>query len=1097
MEYNNQIDDLFDLLLAEEGLDDSKSAIRMHAANRPQHLPVSYNQEGLWLLDQLYHVGSAYNMFSAVRVVGQIDPEGMRSALDTVVHRHEILRTRFIAVHGMPVQVIDPNSQIDWVFLDVRCMQPPGEAFALAWIQAEASRCFDLAIGPLLRAGVLALNDDQCVFFINVHHMLADGWSVRIMLNEIISLYGDRRAGRASNLTPLPVQYADFALWQREWLAGPEGEQHLNWWRTQLAGSPERLHLPGDWPRPPVQSYRGRTCRFTVAQAVTQRLRELARAERATLFMVLLAAFEVLLARLSGAEKFIIGSPVANRMCSEVENLIGFFSNMLPLRADLSRRPNFRTLVRRVRDTALDAYAHQELPFERLVEALRPAIDPSHHPLFQVMFTLNIRPGPVLQVPGITLHPYPRDRSVSKFDLTLSFRDTDDSLNGEFEFATDLFTIETITRWSDQLQVLLEQLTAAPERDVWRLPMMPEAEARLLLMDWNATAEVVPARACLHELISARARVSPDAIALIHRGRHMTYRALNEAANRLAHYLKGLGVGPECVVGVCHERSEAMLVALLAILKAGGAYLPLDPAYPAERLAYILADAGAALVLVSGSTKDALPDGIAGMLNLEQEAPAIAGAPAYDPANDADEHNLAYVIYTSGSTGRPKGVMITHYSLINFLTWRQSAFALSPADRVLQRTSFAFDFSVPELFWPLTAGAVTVLVESAFSADPDYIRTLVASAQVTVMDILPSLLRMVLNADGNGQLASLRAIFCGGEEISCDLVESATANLKAQIYNMYGPTEATVDAIWAPCIAGARNAPVPIGRPVSNAQAFVLDHCLQLLPIGCIGELFIGGVGLARGYLNRPGLTAERFVPNPFGPPGSRLYRTGDLARWRADGQLEFLGRSDHQVKVRGFRVELGEIEARLLEHAGVREAVVVAREDGPGNKRLAAYYVGDAELSAEALRALLAASLPDYMVPAAYMRLDALPLTPNGKLDRKALPAPEGAAFASRGYEAPRGEAEETLARLWAELLKVERVGRHDNFFELGGHSLLAVQLISRLREALGIEVPLAALFAHPMLVDFADSILDLQLDQFDPDELMVLTTVPEHSAE
>ena len=817
---------------------------------------------------------------------------------------------------------------------------------------------------------------------------------------------------------------------------------------------------------------------------LTAGLKALGQRHGTTLFMTLLAGWAALLARLAGQDDVVIGTPAANRGRAEVEPLIGFFINSLSLRLDLSGGPTVGELLQRVKARALEAQQHRDLP--QVVEIVRPPRNLAHAPVFQVMFAWQNAGESLSDLPGLTVAPVRAPSTSAQFDLTLSLAEAEGRITGGLEYATALFDRGTIERHAGYLRRLLEGMVADDARAVDRLPLLGDAERHQLLEEWNATEADYPRDKCVHELFEAQEARTPDAIAVVHDDAELTYAELNAKANRLAHHLRTLGVEPDARVAICVERSLEMVMGLLAILKAGGAYVPLDPAYPAERLAYILDDIAPVAVLTHAQAQARVPAAFGGataaipVIDLEADANGWAGQPESNPDCSGvglTSRHLAYVIYTSGSTGQPKGVMVEHRNIVNHMAWMADTWPLAPGDAVLQRTSISFDASVWELFAPLLQGTRLVLASADAQRDPRVVIGDIIKSGVTVAQFVPSLLRAFVADERHVECQSLQAIFCGGEVLALELCLQLRASLGIRIANLYGPTEATIDAAFWTCPANEDHDPlsIPLGRPISNTRIYILDGHGEPVPIGAAGEIYIGGAGVARGYLNRPELTAERFVADPFaGEADARMYKTGDLGRYLPDGTIEFLGRNDFQVKIRGFRIELGEIEARLAQHPAVREAVVLAREDG-GDKRLVAYYTvaPDAEAAgAEALRRHLSATLPDYMVPAAYVRLDALPLTANGKLDRKALPAPDGAAYAARGYEAPASEIEMRLARIWADVLGLERVGRHDNFFELGGHSLLAVRVISRLRQALGVEVALAELFARPVLAEFANAV-------------------------
>jgi amino acid adenylation domain-containing protein/non-ribosomal peptide synthase protein (TIGR01720 family) len=1046
-------------------------------AARAGDLPLSFAQRRLWFLDRLSPNNPFYNEPASWRLSGRLDAAALGRALDAVVARHEALRTTFAEVDGEPTQAIAPALPVSLARIDLsRLPALPREGEAERLARAEARRPFDLARGPLLRAWLLLLAEGEHQLLLVLHHIVCDNWSVQLVLADLLALYG------GAALPDLTIQYADYAAWQRR-LGGEETARALAHWRERLAGAPELLALPADRPRPAVQTYRGARHRFRLPGDLAESLAALSRREGATLFMTLLAAFSLLLGRYAGEDDLVVGTPVAGRTRAELEPVVGCFANTLALRLRLSRAPTFRALLAETRATCLAAYAHQEVPFEQLVEALAPPRSLGHAPLVQVLFQLLNAPAAPLALPGLALRPLPIDTGTAKFDLTLFLREEADGLSGlsgNVEYATDLFAAESIARMMGHYAALLRGAVEEPDGELDDLSLLDEQERRQVLREWNRTARAFPDDACLHERIAARAARVPEAVAAVFADASLTHGELAARAGRLARRLRLLGVGPDGLAGVLLERSLDLIVALLAVLEAGGAYLPLDPDSPRERLAGMIADAAPRVLLTSAPLAERLPAGMEMpvlLLDVSGPEPAIAGAPLTRPGARLDD--LAYVIYTSGSTGRPKGVMIPHRGVVNRLRWMQEALPLTPADRVLQKTPFTFDVSVWELFWPLLEGATLVLARPGGHREPAYLARAIAAERITVVHFVPSLLEVFLGEPGLAEsCAALRQVVCSGEALPPTAAEHCRARLpRAALWNLYGPTEASIDATAWRCAAGEDT--VPIGRPIANMQAYVLDGRLRPVPVGLPGELYLGGVGLARGYLDRPELTAESFVPDPFAPaPGTRLYRTGDRARFRADGALDYLGRRDGQVKVRGVRVELGEIETVLREAAGVRAAAVVAQAVGPGDLRLVAYVVGEgAALAPAHLRAALAERLPAALVPAAFVPLPALPLSPNGKLDRRALPPPDWSRHGETpGITAPpRTPAERALARIWAEVLSRERVDADDDFFALGGHSLLAMQVVARVRAALGVELPVSAFFHTPRLAGLAATVAGL----------------------
>jgi amino acid adenylation domain-containing protein len=925
---------------------------------------------------------------------------------------------------------------------------------------------------------LLRLGADEHQLLITTHHIACDGWSMGIFYRELAVLYEAFVQGQPSALPELPVSYGDFAGWQREWLRGEALENQIAFWKQQLSGPLPVLDLPTDRPRPALQTYRGATKHFALPTTLTSALLALSRQQDVTLFMLLLAAFQTLLHRCTGQEDIIVGTPIAGRTRVETEGLIGFFLNTLARRGDLSGDPAFSSLLKRTRRAALDAYPHEDLPFEKLVDALQLERDLSRSPLFQVMFILQNEPLRPLELPGLKLTPLPVHSGTSKFDCTLSLEQSGGTLAGYVEYNTDLFEAATIERMVGHFQTLLEGIVTNPEARLSALPLLTGADRKQLLVDWNETRTDFPKDKCVHELFEDQVGRTPDKVAVVFDDAELTYRELNDRANRLADELRSLGVGPEVRVGLCVERSFDMMVSLLGILKAGGCYVPLDPTYPAERLAFMLEDSQATVLLTQESLRDGFNFEILNLrvvcLDAAHDASRVLQRSA-KPQSD----NLAYVLYTSGSTGKPKGVMVTHRNVVNFFTGMDRVLGTKPGVW-LAVTSISFDISVLELFWTLARGFKVIIQPNEEWSRPAESRAhdkskngqwrsvpeQILRHDVTHMQCTPSLAGALTLAPASLEATRrLSKLLLGGEALPVSLAAKLRQTLRGDLLNMYGPTETTV---WsATHRVGETGGVIPIGRPIANTEMYILDQHLQPTPAGVPGELFIGGEGVARGYLNRPELTAERFIRHPFSTDsGARLYRTGDRARYGADGTIEFMGRFDHQIKLRGHRIELGEIESVLRRHSLVRECVALVREDVPGDQRLVAYVVASTSEPAagQALHSFLAGKLPDYMVPSAFMFLDALPLTPNKKVDRKALPKPDGPCTNfDTAFVSPRTSKEKVIAGIWRELLQVQRVGLHDNFFDLGGHSLLVVQAQSRLRDALGVEVPVVKLFQYP----------------------------------
>ncbi|HEX6911460.1 MAG TPA: amino acid adenylation domain-containing protein, partial [Longimicrobium sp.] len=1028
---------------------------------RGGRLPLSFAQERLWFLARLEPESTVYNLPAALRLRGPLDTGALERALGGVVRRHEALRTTFDQADGAPLQVVAPFAGFSLPVDDLSVIRADArEREAARRAADEAARPFDLAAGPLFRARLLRLGAEDHLLLVTMHHAVSDGWSMGVLFRDLAALYGAFREDRPAPFPDLSVQYADFAVWQRERLAGEALERELAWWRERLAGAPGLLELPTDRLRPAVQGHAGAEVALDLPSGMVDRLRALGRGEGATLYMVVLAAFKALLSKYAGTDDVVVGSPVAGRARRELEELVGFFANTLVLRTDLSGDPAFREALRRVRGAVLGAWEHQETPFERLVAELHPERSLSQSPLFQVLFTLEDEardPG----LPGLTGEAVGVEPGTSKFDLTLTLSPAPGGMRAALRYRTELFEPATVARMLAHVRRVLEQVADDPGRRLSELEWLGAAERARVLGEWNRTAVSFPADGGVHERFAAWAARTPDAPAVAHAGRTLTYAQLDARANRLARALRRRGVGPDVPVGVCLERSPELVLAMLAVLKAGGAWVALDPAVPPARLALMLADSGAAVVLARQALRGVLPSSGIEVMVVDEDGAAVEAEPAEPVRGGAGARSLAYVIYTSGSTGTPKPVAVEHAGLANLCDWHAAAFGVTAADRAAQIASPGFDASAWEV-WPyLARGACVEVVPEEVRADPPALRDWLVRRRVTV-SFIPTPLAEPLLALEWPRDAALRWLLVGGDRLRT----RPRASLPFEVSNSYGPTECTVVSTSGRVAAEGARAP-SIGRPVANARAYVLDSRLSPLPAGVPGELYVGGAQVARGYLRRPALTAQAFVPDPFsGVPGARMYRTGDRVRWiestpalphSRTPALEYLGRADEQVKVRGFRVEPGEIEAVLRAHPGVEECAVVLRQDGAGENRLAAYVTGPAE--SDALRAHLRRVLPDYMVPAAVVSLAALPLTPAGKLDRRALPAPP----AGGGGAGPRTGLEARVAAIWGELLGVDGVGVEDNFFDLGGHSLLLIRLQARLSAELGSELPVVELFQHP----------------------------------
>ncbi len=1022
-------------------------------------LPLSFAQQRLWFLDQVYRGTSVFNVSTRYRLSGALDQDALRRALDELRRRHEILRTHFDIRDGTPVQVVEAATSFPLDLLDLRDIEVERRRDAAERAAAAyARKPFDLARGPLVRATLIRRAPLEHALIVSMHHAVCDGWSQELFLEELVDLYGASRAGRDPELPAPGLQYGDFAAWQRRYAEAGGVDGDIAYWRRKLESAPAVLELPSDRPRSPVARRVGATEELEVPAPLVARLRDLGRGEQTTLFVVLFAGFCALLHRYTRAVDVVVGSPFANRTRRETERMLGLFANLLPLRADLSGDPPFLELVRRLRRVALEAYEHQDAPFERLVEALNPERTLSHHPLFQIAFAYQHAPPRRRELEGLTIVAEDVHGGGAQFDLLLLLDETEGGARAVAEYDADLFDAATIRRLLANLRTLLDGAAAAPERPVSRLPLLSAVERRRVVDEWNATAAPYPHDATVHGLFERCADRVPDDVAIVFRDGSLTYRELDERANRLARHLRELGVGADELVAVCLDRSPELIVTLLGILKAGGAYVPLEPTYPPERMAFMLEDAGARVLVTTSELAGAVPAGRARVVRLD--ADAIGAKRPQRLRSEVGARNLAYVMYTSGSTGRPKGVAIQHRSIAR-LVFAQDYLPFGPERTFMHLAPTAFDASTLEIWGPLLHGGRCVVYGATVPTAAE-LGAAIREAGVDTTWLTASLFNAIVDEDVT-VLQPLRWLLIGGEALSVPHVLRALAALPmTHIVNGYGPTESTT---FTSCfrIPRGREFPtsIPIGGPVANTQMYVLDGTLEPVPIGVAGEIYIGGAGLACGYHGRPDLTAERFVPSPF-QAGERVYRSGDLGRWLPDGTIDFLGRADDQVKVRGFRIELGEIESVLGGHPGVARAVVVLGEERPGDKRLAAYFVPAAAEgpTPEELRSFLAKRLPDYMIPRVFVPLERMPLSPNGKIDRAALPAPAWQRDADGPFVAPRDERERALAAIWSEVLGVERIGLYDDFFALGGHSLSAMQVVARIRAALGVEPPLEAIF-------------------------------------
>ncbi|MFN6483748.1 MULTISPECIES: amino acid adenylation domain-containing protein [unclassified Nostoc] len=1037
--------------------------------------PTSFAQQRLWFLDQLAVGNPFYNVSTALRLTGSLNFTALKQTFNEIVRRHETLRTTFIMVEQQPVQVIAPSLTIPLPLIDIRNFAQERETQVRRIATAEAQHPFNLITGPLLRVKLLQVDEAEYVLLLNLHHIVADGWSIGVLIRELGVLYKafveNKRCLMSSSLPELPIQYADFAQWQREWLqaVGENGcsplQTQLVYWQKQLDGI-SVLNLPTDRIRSAVPTYRGAKQFLELPHSLTQALEALSYQEDVTLFMILLAAFQTLLYRYTQQEDITVGSPIANRNRSELEGLIGFFVNSLVLRSDLSGNPTFQELLNRVREVTLEAYSHQDLPFEKLVEELHPERDLSRHPLFQVVFSLQNTPIEALELPGLKLSLFDFDSKIAKIDLEFHLWRDLETLKGEVVYSTDLFEQSTITRMLGHFQILLESIVFNPKQRLSDLGLLTERERQQLLIDWNQTKKSYLDNKCFHQLFEARAKQTPDAIALVFGNQKLSYKELNIRSNQLAHYIKKIGVKTETIVGICVERSLEMIIALLGILKAGGAYLPLDPSYPQERLNFMLEDAQVSVLLTQEKLLPNFTRFSNKIISIDKDWAAITQHSRKNPNSCVTLENLAYVIYTSGSTGQPKGVLIEHRGLSNLAANQIEVFKLQPSNRILQFASLSFDASIFEIVMALQIGATLYLVNKKCFLPGKALLQLLQEKAITHVTLTPGVLAVLPTKS----LPALQTIICAGESCSEDIVKRWWSSNR-RFFNAYGPTEVTVWSTVAEIKSVSENP--PIGRPIANTEIYILDQHLQPVPIGILGELYIAGDGLARGYLNCPELTAKKFIPNHFNcKKGARLYKTGDLARYRPDGNIEFLDRIDNQVKIRGFRIELSEIETVINQHNNVEKAIVIAQGNLYDNKYVVAYIVSKppTEETIIELRQFLKEKLPEYMIPKVFVILDSLPLTANGKVDYYALKAVDTQSRSiDKTFIAPRTLTESTLAKIWAEVLNVENVGIYDNFFDLGGNSLLAIRLLDQINKQFERDLPLSNLFLNQTIESLA----------------------------
>ena len=1053
-------------------------------------LPLSFAQQRLWFLQQLEPGSPLYTIPVAWRLSGHIQFASLERSLATIVQRHESLRTVFLTQDGEPRQSIHEYSSFSLPLIDLRGVDPvkrEGELRRL--LLQESQRSFDLERGPLFHLMLVKMDEAEHILVLSIHHCISDGWSIGVFLRELGALYTADVRGQPALLPDLPIQYTDFSVWQRQWLQGEQLQQQLSYWNAHLQGA-ATLDLPTDYPRPPRLTFQGAYAGMMVPAELSASARLLSQKNGVTLFMTLLTAFKVLLVRYSGQTDILVGTPIASRTRLEVEGLIGFFANTIVLRTDLSGDISFEEALRRVRHTTLEAYAHQETPFEKVVETLQPERDLSRSPLFQVMFVLQNNPGFDATMADVKVQPVHFEVLTTKFDLTFSVADTSEGLFCTIEYNTALFEQQTMQRMLQHWQILLSQLVQNVQQPIQQACLLSTDEYRYLVETCNATAQPDLDQGLFLERLSAQVQLQPDAVAVCFGDHMLTYAELVRRANQLAHRLQRLGIGPDEVVGLCLPRCLEVLIAILGVFKAGGAYVPLDPTYPQQRLDFMLTDAQVKLVLTQQHLLDKLPPGQVEYLCLDQMSLQLASEEQQPPQVELLPNHLAYIIYTSGTTGRPKGTMITHGGLVNYLSWAAAFYKVKRGLGSAVHSSLSFDLTVTSLFTPLLVGRSVVMVEEGAGVER-LAQVIRQYGHLSLLKLTPAHLPLLETNLQPEELACMDAtLVIGGEALARSNLENWMRWAPQSRYiNEYGPTETVVGCcVYEVSAQTSQSAQISIGSPIKNTQLYVLDANLQPVPIGVIGELYIAGAGVARGYIHRPEVTAERFLPDPFSKePGKRMYRSGDLARYRAGGTLEFLGRVDHQVKVRGFRVELGEIEARLEEHPMINQVVVLLWEEHPGEKTLVAYIkmatdADQQQLSRQALRAFLEQRLPSYMIPIHFVCLQAFPFTSNGKVDRQALPAPDRTGSAGIADKAlPQTPLEKELAAIWTEILGVEGIALEDNFFALGGHSLLGTQLVARIRRAFQVDFPLSALFEAPILADQALFIEDLVLTEIE----------------
>ncbi|MDJ0508250.1 MAG: amino acid adenylation domain-containing protein [Crocosphaera sp.] len=1076
--------------------------IQEKAQQSKKKYPLAYGQRPLWFLYKFASESAVNNAAYVARLHKDLDIQALQEAFNKLIERHLVLRTTYFMDNDQPMAKVHDEMPLKLNQVDVSHWT---QQEIDHWLDQEADLPFNLEQGPIIRVSVLIDSSTQDppvkqtpILILVIDHITLDFWSVELLINELRQIYHGIRSNTEVSLPPIALQYSDYVKWQHDMLAGETGEKLWKYWKGKLAGELPALNLPIDYPRQPIQTYKGKKLSFSLGKELTFELKELAKVNGVTLYMTILAVFEILLYRYTGQDDILIGSAVVNRNQAELENTFGYFTNAVVLRTALSENPTFRELLHRIRPVVLEAMENKDFPFTLLVERLQPVHDISRPPIVQVGIAWEqIRRHSYGQKTGSeylieeTLTSGPRGANL---DLNLMVFNLSEELSGMWRYKTDLFKEETIRKMSEHFRSLLQEVVKNPQKKISQYSLLSEVEKHQLLVEWNQTYKDYTQDKCTHELFEEQVEKTPNAIAVVFEGKELTYKELNNRATDLAKYIQKLGVGPEVLVGICVERSLEMVIGLLGILKAGGAYVPIDPTYPSERLAYMLEDSQVKILLTQQKLVNLLSNFEGQLLCLDSEWEIEKEKSSEPLVKQVETENLAYVIYTSGSTGKPKGTMNTHRGLVNRLLWMQETYQLNESDRVLQKTPFSFDVSIWEFFWPLITGATLIVAEPGGHQDSHYLVKIIAEQKITTLHFVPSMLQVFLEEQGLEACQSLKRVICSGEALPYDLQQRFFESLNCELHNLYGPTEAAIDVTHWQCQPNHPLEKVPIGRPIANTQMYILDSYLQPVPMGVAGELHIGGVQLARGYWQRPELTAEKFIRNPFGDSTvddktSRLYKTGDLARYLPDGNIEYLGRIDHQVKIRGFRIELGEIEAVLTQHPQVREAIVLAEEDQNKDKRLVAYIVcQEAVESTRELRDFLQQKLPDYMTPSTFVTLEELPLTPNGKVDRRGLSKfNQNKLDSGETFVEPRNFIEEELVTIWQELLKIDQIGIYDNFFELGGHSLLLTQVASRIRSNFEVDMPLMILFNTPTVATMSIAITEKMLEQEEDTEQMI----------